>query len=182
MLPGLGAAAMKPFCTAWARSSSAPGEWLRKTALVLLWAPTARRAVRPRVRRRRGRRATARLRRGRARLREGVGLGAGRTVAHHVEVLRDDHEVHDGLRVHVLHLALEGVDRLTQPLHDGLPLARDALPREELGLRVRLRLDLRARRLGLGLLDRLDLDRLALVLRCAAAGVAGVGGRRGIDG
>ena len=172
MLPGLGAAAMKPFCTAWARSSSAPGEWLRKTALVLLWAPTARRAVRPRVRRRRGR----------ARLREGVGLGGGRTVAHHVEVLRDDHEVHDGLRVHVLHLALEGVDRLTQPLHDGLPLARDALPREELGLGVRLRLDLRARRLGLGLLDRLDLDRLALVLRCAAAGVAGVGGRRGIDG
>ena len=49
MLPGAGAAAMKPFCTAWARSSSAPGEWLRKTALVLLLAPTARRAARQRV-------------------------------------------------------------------------------------------------------------------------------------
>ena len=44
MLPGAGAAAMKPFCTAWDRPASSPGEWLRKTALVLLLAPTARRA------------------------------------------------------------------------------------------------------------------------------------------
>ena len=39
---------MKPFCTACARSSSAPGEWLRKTALDLLLAPTARGAERRR--------------------------------------------------------------------------------------------------------------------------------------
>ena len=39
---------MKPFCTACARSSSAPGEWLRKTALDLLLAPTARGAERGR--------------------------------------------------------------------------------------------------------------------------------------
>jgi hypothetical protein len=49
------------------------------------------------------------------------------------------------------HLVLEGVDGLTQPLHDGLALARDALAREELGLGVSLGLDLGARGLRLRL-------------------------------
>ena len=33
---------MKPFCTACARSSRAPGEWLRKTAFDFDCAPTSR--------------------------------------------------------------------------------------------------------------------------------------------
>ena len=90
-----------------------------------------------------------------------------RTVAHHVKVLRDDHEVHDRLGIDVLHLVLEGVHRLPQSLHDRLPLARDALAGEKLGLGIGLGHDLRARRLGLGLLDRPDLNSLALVLRWA---------------
>lgn len=40
------------------------------------------------------------------------------------------------------HFRLEGVDALPQPADDGLPLPRDALPRHELGLSVRLGLDL----------------------------------------
>mmetsp|Transcript_45005 Transcript_45005/g.118803 ORF Transcript_45005/g.118803 Transcript_45005/m.118803 type:complete len:425 (+) Transcript_45005:228-1502(+) len=96
---------------------------------------------------------------------DGVGLGLGANVLHHVEVLRDDHQIHDRLGVDADDLRLEGVDRLAQALHDGLPLPRDTLAAQKLGLRVGLGLDLGAARLRLGLLDGADLDRLALVLR-----------------
>ena len=116
---------------------------------------------------------------GRARRREGGREGGGeRTVAHHVKVLRDDHEVHDGLGIDVLHLVLEGVDRLPQALHNRLPLARDTLAGEELGLGVGLGLDLRARRLCFCLLDRPDLNGFALVLGWVGwKGWVGIGGR-----
>ena len=69
----------------------------------------------------------------------GGGCGGRRcTVAHHVEILRDDHEVHDRLGVNVLHLVLEGVDTLAQPLHDGLVKAR-ARARVRVRVRVRVR-------------------------------------------
>mmetsp|Transcript_9485 Transcript_9485/g.28041 ORF Transcript_9485/g.28041 Transcript_9485/m.28041 type:complete len:490 (-) Transcript_9485:218-1687(-) len=80
---------------------------------------------------------------------DGVGLGLGANVLHHVEVLRDDHQIHDRLGVDADDLRLEGVDRLAQALHDGLPLPRDTLAAQKLGLRVGLGLDLGAARLRL---------------------------------
>mmetsp|Transcript_35752 Transcript_35752/g.63784 ORF Transcript_35752/g.63784 Transcript_35752/m.63784 type:complete len:271 (+) Transcript_35752:487-1299(+) len=70
---------------------------------------------------------------------DGGGAVVGADVLQGVEVLGNQHQVHHGLRVHILHLVGKKDYRFAKAVDDCLPLPCDTLPREKLGLRVRLR-------------------------------------------
>ena len=70
----------------------------------------------------------------------------------HVEVLREQQQVHHVLRARAVHVVREDRDGVAQALDDGLALASDAHAGQVLALR-----------LGLGGLDLQDLLRLGLL-------------------